>query len=48
MLSIIIPVYNERLTLARLLARVSRALAGVNKEIITIDDCSTDGSARSR
>jgi glycosyltransferase involved in cell wall biosynthesis len=44
MLSIIIPVYNECLTLGLLLARVSRALPGVNKEVIIVDDCSTDGT----
>ncbi|MBM4337237.1 MAG: glycosyltransferase family 2 protein [Deltaproteobacteria bacterium] len=41
-LSIVIPVYNERRTLDELLDRVS-ALA-VRKEIILVDDGSTDGS----
>ena len=44
MLSVIIPVYNERRTLGRLLARVSRALPDVGKEILIVDDCSTDGT----
>jgi glycosyltransferase involved in cell wall biosynthesis len=44
MLSIIVPVYNERLTLGRVLVRVGRALPGVRKEIIVVDDCSTDGT----
>jgi glycosyltransferase involved in cell wall biosynthesis len=41
-LSVIIPIYNERLTIAELLARV-RAV-DVEKEIICVDDCSTDGT----
>ncbi|HZS01755.1 MAG TPA: glycosyltransferase family 2 protein [Chloroflexota bacterium] len=41
-LSVIIPIYNERGTLAELLARV-RAV-DVDKEIICVDDCSTDGT----
>ena len=44
MLSIIIPVYNERHTLAAVLAAVGRALPGVPKDIIVVDDCSTDGT----
>ena len=43
-LSVIIPVYNERQTLGAILAAVSRALPGVPKEIIIVDDCSTDGT----
>jgi glycosyltransferase involved in cell wall biosynthesis len=43
-LSIIIPVYNERATLASILALVSGALPGVKKEIIVVDDCSRDGT----
>ncbi|MFQ6131063.1 MAG: glycosyltransferase family 2 protein [Armatimonadota bacterium] len=41
-LTIVIPVYNERETLPEILSRV-RALA-VDKEIIVIDNCSTDGT----
>jgi glycosyltransferase involved in cell wall biosynthesis len=44
MLSVVIPVYNERLTLARVLTRVSRALPGVCKEIVIVDDGSSDGT----
>jgi glycosyltransferase involved in cell wall biosynthesis len=44
MLSVIIPVYNERHTLGPVLARVARALPNVGKEIIIVDDCSTDGT----
>jgi glycosyltransferase involved in cell wall biosynthesis len=43
-LSVIIPVYNERDTLGQVLAAVSRALPGVRKTIIVVDDCSTDGT----
>jgi glycosyltransferase involved in cell wall biosynthesis len=41
-LSVIIPIYNERDFLSELLARV-RAV-DIPKEIICVDDCSTDGS----
>jgi glycosyltransferase involved in cell wall biosynthesis len=43
-LSIIMPVYNERNTLGVVLSAVSRALPAVGKEIIVVDDCSTDGT----
>ena len=43
-LSIVIPVYNERATLAPVLALVSGALPGVEKEIVVVDDCSRDGT----
>jgi glycosyltransferase involved in cell wall biosynthesis len=41
-LSVVIPIYNECATLAELLARV-RAV-DVEKEIVCVDDCSTDGT----
>ncbi|MGD9765269.1 MAG: glycosyltransferase [Candidatus Binatia bacterium] len=41
-LSVIIPVFNERLTLRALIERV-RAVP-IRKQIIVIDDCSTDGT----
>ncbi|MFA5876193.1 MAG: glycosyltransferase family 2 protein [Candidatus Margulisiibacteriota bacterium] len=41
-LSIIIPVFNEKSTLNQLLTKV-QALA-LEKEIIVVDDCSTDGT----
>ena len=41
-LSVIIPVYNEKETLETLLVRV-RAV-NLEKEIIVVDDCSTDGT----
>jgi glycosyltransferase involved in cell wall biosynthesis len=43
-LSIVIPVYNERHTLGAILALVARTLPGVGKEIIVVDDCSNDGT----
>ena len=43
-LSVVIPVYNERATLASILALVSGALPDVSKEIIVVDDCSRDGT----
>jgi glycosyltransferase involved in cell wall biosynthesis len=44
LLSVIIPVYNERHTLATTLVMVARALPNVAKEIIVVDDCSLDGT----
>lgn len=43
LLSVIIPCYNERETIATLAAAV-RAAAPSDKEIIIVDDCSTDGT----
>ncbi len=43
--SIIIPVYNEKNTLKLLLEKVISAdFSGLDKEIIMVDDCSTDGT----
>jgi glycosyltransferase involved in cell wall biosynthesis len=42
-LSVVIPVYNEVNTLLPLIERVQRS--PVEKEIIVVDDCSTDGTA---
>jgi glycosyltransferase involved in cell wall biosynthesis len=45
-LSIVMPVYNERATLRDILSQVRAVdLPGVEKEIIVVDDASTDGSA---
>ena len=44
LLSVIIPVYNERPTLGTILVAVSRALPNVSKEIVIVDDCSKDGT----
>ncbi len=43
-LSVVIPVYNERNTLPQILAQVAKALPEVSKEIIIVDDGSTDGT----
>jgi glycosyltransferase involved in cell wall biosynthesis len=45
-LSIIIPVFNERLLAPQLLARVEEVALpeGVTREVVLIDDCSTDGT----
>jgi len=44
LLSVVVPVYNERQTLGKVLAIVARSLPNVNKEIIVVDDCSHDGT----
>ena len=45
-LSIIVPVYNEAQTIEQVLDRVDEIdLGGVEKEVIIVDDGSTDGSA---
>lgn len=41
-LSIVIPVYNEERTIARVLSRV--AALPIAKEIVVVDDCSRDGT----
>ena len=43
-LSIIIPVYNERATVEQLIARVQTVKLTIAREIIAVDDASTDGS----
>jgi len=43
-LSILIPVYNERRLLPELLLKVSSAMTGLDKEVILVDDGSTDGT----
>ena len=44
MISIVIPVYNEAETLAELIERVQSVELPLDKEIIVIDDASTDGT----
>lgn len=44
-LSIIIPVYNEGMTIEKIIAAVHAVAVGLRKEIIVIDDCSTDGTS---
>jgi len=43
-LSIIVPVFNEKNTIAEILKRIEAADLGVEKEIIIVDDFSTDGT----
>jgi len=44
MLSVIVPVFNEVATLPSVLSVISSALPGIEKEIIVVDDGSTDGT----
>lgn len=45
LVSIVIPVYNERLYIDQVLKRTMTVLfPGCDKEIIVVDDCSTDGT----
>lgn len=45
-LSIVIPVYNEKNTIREILLRVESSNIGdIKKEIIIVDDCSTDGTS---
>jgi len=44
-LSIVIPIYNERKTWRELLGRVEAVdLGGLRRQLILVDDCSTDGT----
>lgn len=43
-LSIIIPVFNEKNTVAEILKKIEAADLGVEKEVIIVDDFSTDGT----
>lgn len=43
-LSVIIPVYNERRTILKLLRQVARQPLSLHKELIIVDDCSSDGT----
>ena len=42
--SVVVPVYNERSTIAEVIARVRRVLEGQDAEIVVVDDGSTDGT----
>ena len=44
-LSIIIPVYNEKRTIGKLLKKINK-LKYINKEIIVVNDASTDGTKK--
>ncbi|MPZ17101.1 MAG: glycosyltransferase [Luteitalea sp.] len=43
-LSVVIAAYNERTTLPQVLERVAAVPLDVDREIIVVDDCSTDGT----
>lgn len=43
-LSVVVPAYNERETLPRILRAVALVLPGIEREIIVVDDCSSDGT----
>jgi len=43
MISIIVPVYNEKNTILKILEKI-KAVKDIKKEIIIVDDCSTDGT----
>ncbi len=43
-LSIVIPVFNERKTIPIILTMIKKVELPLEKEIIIVDDCSTDGS----
>ena len=44
LLSIVMPVYNEKQTLFEIIRRVLDAPVTLEREIILVDDCSTDGT----
>jgi glycosyltransferase involved in cell wall biosynthesis len=43
-LSVVIPVYNEAATVARVIEQVQNAPVEVSREIVVVDDASTDGT----
>lgn len=43
-LSVVIPVYNEKNTILKVLEQVEKVDLPLQKEILIIDDCSTDGT----
>ena len=44
-LAVVLPTYNERLNVARMIARLEQALQGIAWEAIFVDDDSADGTA---
>jgi glycosyltransferase involved in cell wall biosynthesis len=45
LLSVVIPVYNEKNTIGQILLEVVKALPEIQKQIVVVDDCSKDGTA---
>jgi glycosyltransferase involved in cell wall biosynthesis len=45
-LSVLIPVYNESYYVAEIIRRVSKAPIGLRKELVVVDDASTDDTRR--
>lgn len=43
-LSVVIPVYNEKATVEKLIDNVVAVDVGMEKELVIVDDCSTDGT----
>lgn len=43
-LSILMPVFNEKATITTIIQRVMAVDAGCEKELVIVDDCSTDGT----
>ena len=43
-LSVVIPVYNEVETIGEILDQVAAVDAGIRKDLVVVDDCSTDGT----
>jgi glycosyltransferase involved in cell wall biosynthesis len=43
-LSVVVPVFNERPTIAEIIRRVQAVDVGLDKEIVVVDDGSTDGT----
>ncbi len=44
LLSIVIPVYNEKGTLFEIIRQVLASPIGIERELVLVDDCSTDGT----
>ncbi|MFN5782089.1 MAG: glycosyltransferase, partial [Novosphingobium sp.] len=44
-LGVVLPTYNERKNLRSMLERIDTALAGIDWEVIVVDDNSPDGTA---
>lgn len=43
-LSVVIPVYNEAKTIEKLIDKVVKVDVGMEKELVLVDDCSSDGT----